>query len=393
MTHFKYLIVGGGMAADAAVKGIREHDPHGSIGLFSADNDPPYTRPLLSKGLWKGRPFEKVWRGTEKRDVDLRLGCAIRSLDLASRKAIDQKEDAHTFEKLLLAMGGTPRQIPDTEGKIIYFRTLNDYRRLRDLAQSGQRFAIIGGGFIGSELAAALAMNGKEVSMFFPDEGIGRNVYPLDLSKYLNEYYRQHGVGVYPGEKYAGLEKSGNQWVVVTDGGRRFQVDGVVAGIGIRANVDLAQAAGLQVENGIVVDEYLRAGYPDLYAAGDVASFYNPALDKRMRVEHEDNALTMGEYAGRNMAGEALAYHHLPFFYSDLFDVGYEAVGELDSRLEVVADWHEPLQKGVLYYLRDGRVRGALLWNVWGQLDAARRLIAEPGPFNEKVLKGRLRDG
>ncbi len=392
MAHFNYLIVGGGMAADAAVRGIRKNDPHGSIGVFSADSDPPYTRPLLSKGLWKGRPFDKVWRGTDKIEIDLRLRSAIRSLDLANFTAVDQQEGSHTFEKLLLATGGTPRQIPGTEEQIIYYRTLNDYRRLRDLAQSGHKFAIIGGGFIGSELAAALAMNGKEVSIFFPDEGIGRNVYPLDLSKHLNEYYRQHGVAVYPGEKFASVEKSGEGWVVKTEGGRHFQVDGVVAGIGIRANVELAQAAGLQVENGIVVDEYLRTGHPNVYAAGDVAFFYNPALGKRIRVEHEDNALTMGEYAGRNMSGEASPYHHLPFFYSDLFDLGYEAVGELDSRLEMVIDWQDPFQKGVLYYLRDGRVRGVLLWNVWGQVEAARGLIADPGPFKAEDLKGRLHD-
>jgi NADPH-dependent 2,4-dienoyl-CoA reductase/sulfur reductase-like enzyme len=121
-----------------------------------------------------------------------------------------------------------------------------------------------------------------------------------------------------------------------------------------------------------------------------VANFANSALGKRMRVEHEDNANTMGRHAGRNMAGEAAPYEHLPFFYSDLFDLGYEAVGELDARLEIVADWKEPFREGVLYYLRDGRVRGVLLWNVWEQVDAARRLIAEPGPFQPKDLTGRL---
>ena len=172
--------------------------------------------------------------------------------------------------------------------------------------------------------------------------------------------------------------------------GQEIGVDGVVAGIGVQANVELAQAAGLKVENGIRVDASLRTTHPDIYAAGDVASFHNPALDQWMRVEHEDNANMMGAAAGRAVAGETVAYDHLPSFYSDLFEMGYEAVGEVDSRLETVADWKEPCREGVVYYLRNGRVRGVLLWNVWEQVDAARRLIGEPGPFKASDLKGRL---
>jgi NADPH-dependent 2,4-dienoyl-CoA reductase/sulfur reductase-like enzyme len=169
-------------------------------------------------------------------------------------------------------------------------------------------------------------------------------------------------------------------------------VDGVVAGIGIEPNLDLAREAGLTVDGGIVVDRHLRTSAPDIFAAGDVATFENPVLG-RMRVEHEDNAKAMGRVAGENMAGQPSTYDHMPFFYSDLFDLGYEAVGELDSRLETVSDWQEPFRKGVIYYLRDGRVRGVLLWDVWKQLDAARRLIAEPGPFTADDLTGRLPEG
>jgi len=154
--------------------------------------------------------------------------------------------------------------------------------------------------------------------------------------------------------------------------------------------VELAQEAGLEVQNGVRVNASLRSSHPDIYAAGDVASFHNPALDDWLRVEHEDNANTMGRMAGRAMAGETTSYDHLPSFYSDLFELGYEAVGEIDSRLETVADWKEPYREGVIYYLRAGRVRGVLLWNVWEQVDAARRLIAEPGPFSAGDLKGRL---
>jgi NADPH-dependent 2,4-dienoyl-CoA reductase/sulfur reductase-like enzyme len=173
-------------------------------------------------------------------------------------------------------------------------------------------------------------------------------------------------------------------------GEREIMADAVVAGIGIEPNVDLALAAGLEVENGIRVDRSLRTSHPDIYAAGDVANFYNPSLDQRLRVEHEDNANTMGQLTGQAMAGRTVSYDHLPSFYSDLFELGFEAVGELDARLETVADWKEPYREGMVYYLRDGRVRGVLLWNVWDQVDSARKLIAEAGPFRPGDLKGRL---
>ena len=163
-----------------------------------------------------------------------------------------------------------------------------------------------------------------------------------------------------------------------------------LAGLGIELNVELAQQAGLTVNDGIVVDAELRTTRPDIYAADDVASFVNRALGTRTRVEHEDNANTMGDVAGQNMAGGGLSYDHLPFFYWDLFKLGYEAVGEVDARDETVADWKDPMKEGVVYYLEAGRVRGVLLWNTWEQVDAARALIAEPGPFRPADLKGRL---
>jgi 3-phenylpropionate/trans-cinnamate dioxygenase ferredoxin reductase subunit len=139
-----------------------------------------------------------------------------------------------------------------------------------------------------------------------------------------------------------------------------------------------------------VVDELLRTSNPDIYAAGDVANFYSPALDKRMRVEHEDNANVMGEMAGRNMAGQFDTYRHLPYFYSDLFDLGYEAVGELDASLDIIEDWKEPYRKGVVYYLRDGRVRGVLLWNTWERVPAATRLIEGKGMHSRATLLGHI---
>ena len=383
MTHYAFLILGGGMAAAAAVGGIRDVDPHGSLGLISAEPHPPYNRPPLSKGLWKGDPLEGIWSGTDSQEVELHLGCTAATLDPRNKRVIDKQGTVYTFDKLLLATGGTPRRFPFGDDQIVYFRTVDDYRRLRALADERQRFAVIGAGFIASEIAAALRMNGKDVVMVFPGEDIGGHLFPPDLARFLTDFYRQKGIDVLTGEAVVGLETQGDHLVVLTENTREIVADGVVAGIGIAPNLGLAKEAGLAVNTGILVNEFLRTSQPDIYAAGDVAEYYDHTLGVRRRVEHEDNANTMGRLAGRAMAGDAA-------FYSDLFELGYEAVSEVDARLETVADWREPYHEGVVYYMQAGRVRGVLLWNVWGQVDAARHLIAEPGPFQPADLIGRL---
>jgi NADPH-dependent 2,4-dienoyl-CoA reductase/sulfur reductase-like enzyme len=390
MPEYKYLIVGAGMAAHAAVKGIREIDADGAIGMIGAEAHPPYARPPLSKKLWQGNPLDSIWLGTESLGITLHSGRQATDLDVLKRRVRDDRGDSHGYERLLLATGGTPRRLPFGGDDVIYFRTLDDYRLLRRLSEAEGKSVVIGGGFIGSEIAAALAMNNREVTMLFPEPGIGSRVFPADLAAFLTGFYHEKGVEVLAGDTVANIIKYPSNMGVVTGGGREVLTDGVVAGLGIVLNTELATRAGVPVGNGIEVDQLLRAGSPEIFAAGDVASFLNPLLGERVRLEHEDNALAMGRQAGRNMAGAAEPYHYLPYFYSDLFEHGYEAIGILDSRLETVADWQEPYRKGVVYYLREGRVRGVLLWNVWDRIAAARDLIAEPGPFRPGDLKGRL---
>jgi 3-phenylpropionate/trans-cinnamate dioxygenase ferredoxin reductase component len=390
MTNYRYLIIGGGMTAAAAVDGIREVDATGSIGIISAEQDAPYNRPTLSKGLWNGEPLDGIWRKTKGKAPELQLDRAIKEIVPKERRVIDTQRNVFTYEKLLLATGGAPRRLPFEDDQIIHFRTVSDYRRLRALSEKGDRFAVISGGFIGSEIAAALTMSGKKVTMIFPGHDIGDRLFPRDLARYVSGIYKEKGVDLVPGEKVVASEARGNQRALKMASGKTIVVDAVVAGIGIKPNIELAESIGLTTENGIVVDEFLRTSNPEIHAAGDVAAFYNPALGKRMRVEHEDNANSMRRQAGRNMAGMVEPYDHLPFFYSDMFELGYEAVGEVDSRLETFADWKRPNEEGVVYYLGGGRVRGVLLWNVWEQVGAARGLIAEAGPFTRENLKGRL---
>lgn len=390
MKHYKYLIVGGGLAGDAATRGIRELDADGSIGLISMESDPPYMRPNLSKGLWKGRPVEKIWRKTEER-AELILGHKATALDPQKKTVRDDQGDEYTYDKLLLATGGSPIHLPFGGEDILYFRDFRDYQRLRKLADEKEHFVVIGGGFIGSEIAAALTMVSKKVTMIFLEDAIGGLVFPGDLAHHLNDYYREKGVEVLTNDSVASVQKTGTRLEVRTGSGRLIETDGVVAGIGIRPNVSLAQDVGLKVENGVVVNERLETSAPDIYAAGDAVNFFHAGFGERTRVEHEDNAVFMGKLAGRNMAGAHETYDHIPMFYSDLFDYGYEAVGKTSSKMEMVSDWSEKYQKGVIYYLDEGRVRGVVLWNVWKQVDNARALMQEKGPFKAEELRGRIK--
>jgi 3-phenylpropionate/trans-cinnamate dioxygenase ferredoxin reductase component len=392
MRTAQYLIAGGGMTADAACKGIRDFDPDGAITVVAEEPHPPYARPPLSKGLWKGDEESTIWRGTADLGVDLRLGRTLVALDLEARRATDDGGETYAYERLLLATGGRPRRLPFGGDKVIYFRTLDDYRRLRALADEEARFLVIGGGFIGSEIAAALAMNARSVTMVFPEPGIGARIFPAELSASVTDYYRAHGVEVLAGASVTAIERDGDKVRLATRDGRTLEADAVVAGLGIEPRVELAADAGLPVADGIVVDDRGRVdGHEGVFAAGDVARFPEAALGGARRVEHEDHAKSHGRRVGANMAGADEPYDHLPFFYSDLFDLGYEAVGELDSRLQTTADWSEPDHEGTVYYLdSQGRPRGVLLWNLFGRVDAARELIRAGDPVEPGALLARV---
>jgi 3-phenylpropionate/trans-cinnamate dioxygenase ferredoxin reductase component len=341
--------------------------------MFAAEPHEPYARPPLSKALWSGKEESSIFRGTRDLDVEVHAGCPVVALDLDAHTVTDEAGEAHTYEKLLLATGGTPRRLPSGGDEVIYFRTLDDYRRLRGLASEGLRVTVIGGGFIGSEIAAALTTNGCAVTIVFPEDGIGARLFPAGLSAFVNDYYREKGVVVLEDEL---VEEIGSA-SLTTKSGATIEGDAIVAGLGIIPATDLADAAGLEVDDGIVVDEHGRAGGRDeVFAAGDVARFPVSALGGTRRVEHEDHANTHGRVVGANMAGAAQPYDHLPFFYSDLFELGYEAVGDVDSRLDTIAEWAEPNRKGVVAYVDgDGKARGFLLWDAWGKVDSARELI------------------
>jgi 3-phenylpropionate/trans-cinnamate dioxygenase ferredoxin reductase subunit len=390
---YSHIILGGGLTGAAAVEGIRQHDAKGPILLISAEPDLPYDRPPLTKQLWTGKKkVEQIFVQPQSfytdHGVDLKLSTEVTELNVTSHTVRDSAGNPYRYNKLLLATGGTPRRLAipggDLKG-ISYYRTLRDYQQLRAAVTPGKSAVVIGGGFIGSEIAASLNINQVAVTIIFPQQWLVSRIFPEPLGRSLTDYYRSKGVTVFSEDTSTSIQQNGDAYLIQTRAGHQIRADIVIAGIGITPNIALAQAAGLKTGNGIIVNEFLQTSNLDVYAAGDVAFFPEAVLGPR-RIEHWDNAISQGKHAGRNMAGANEPFTELPYFFSDLFEFGYEAVGEVDSSLTTFADWQEPNKTGVIYYLRDGRVRGAMMCNVWGKVDAARELIRKSAPVQVQEL-------
>jgi 3-phenylpropionate/trans-cinnamate dioxygenase ferredoxin reductase component len=396
---YDYAIVGAGLAGAWAVTGIREVDPNGSILLLGSEPDPPYDRPPLSKQLWFGKKqladiflHDAAWY--ESQGVTLSLGTEVQSLEAAGKTVTDASGRSYGFGKLLLATGGRPRLLPLPGGNlegICYYRYLSDYRKVQPRATAGARAVVIGGGFIGSEMAAALTMNQVAVTMIYPSDQLVPRVFTRELGQALEEAYRRHGVTLLRGESAAEIRPTAAGFVTVTTTGQELASELLIVGVGILPSVGLAQQAGLEVADGVVVDSYLQTSHPDIYAAGDLACFPYTALGERRRVEHWDNAVNQGKAAGRNLAGAGERYDYMPYFYSDLFEFGYEAVGDVTAGLDTFSDWQKEFDTGVVYYLKEGRLRGAMMCNVWGKVDFARQLIRGGGVLSTDDLRGAIR--
>ncbi|MDQ1123800.1 NAD(P)/FAD-dependent oxidoreductase [Microbacterium trichothecenolyticum] len=394
-THFDYLIVGGGMVADTAARGIREIDADGSIGILSDDVDEPYTRPALSKKLWTDDEFtwDEVPLGTAgDTGADIRLRTRATAIRPEAHE-VDAVDETFSYGKLLIATGGKPVPLPVDDRsngeRVLSFRTAEDYRRLRALADEVDRIAVVGGGYIGSELAAALVQNGVDTVLVHTGAVLGDAVFPAGLAERFEKLFRDAGVEIVAGSKVEGGDADAEGVRLSLENGDEVRADAVVSGLGIEVAAGLAERAGLAVDDGVVVDAQLRASIDGIYAAGDAASYPDRLLGRR-RVEHVDNANEQGKTAGRNLAGAAEAYTHTPYSYSAVFGIRYEAVGTLDAELDTVEDWVDT-ERGVVYYLDDDRVVGVLLWNVEGARDAARAVLAEADTLTRDDLTGRIR--
>ncbi|MEJ2288858.1 MAG: NAD(P)/FAD-dependent oxidoreductase [Deinococcales bacterium] len=283
MESFRYVIVGGGQSGDAAVKGIRSVDEEGSILLIGAEPHDPYERPPLSKGLWMGDDREDdVYLDTRDESVELWLGRRVTAVDPDARTVTDSQGDVVGYERLLLATGGTPRALPglSPSERVLAYRTLDDYHQARTLAKAGARVVVIGGGFIGAEMAAGLRTAGAEVAMVFPEPHIGAGRFPQDLAAALDRDYRQRGVELHTGRSVSRASSGPDRVQLSLDDGTDLSAELVIVGIGTEPNVTLARELGLEVEGGIHVDRFLRTARPDIYACGDAMAFPHAALGR-----------------------------------------------------------------------------------------------------------------
>jgi NADPH-dependent 2,4-dienoyl-CoA reductase/sulfur reductase-like enzyme len=396
---FKYVVVGAGLSGCYAVEGIRTLDKTGPILLAGNEKHLPYDRPPLTKKLWFGKKkVEEIFVHERQyfidNNVDVALDTRVMKIDAANRTITCENGDAYQYEKLLLATGGSPRRLTMEGGnlnEVYYYRYLDDYLRLKSAVSKGTKALVIGGGFIGSEIAAALNINKADVIMLVRESYLVEHIFPNELGKAIQEEYIRRGVGIFTEDSAVSIARHNKHLVTRTKSGKEISSEVIIAGIGIEPEIKLAKSAGLSVENGIVVNEFLQSSSPDIYAAGDNASFPYQALGKRMRVEHWDNAVNQGKTAGMNMAGAHTAYTYMPYFFSDLFDFGYEAVGLVSSKLETFADWQKVNDTGVVYYLENGKVRGLMCCNVWNKVDEARELIKRNERMTVSELQGAIK--
>lgn len=395
---YKYIIVGGGLAGGSAVSGIRESDGEGSILLLCKENVLPYERPPISKKVWFDKKriedvFVKDGEFYLQKGVDVGLGMSVAAVDPVGKMVTDDADNTYRYEKLLLATGGTPRtlDIPGADAwDLCYYRYLNDYLRMRRGAGESRTALVIGGGFIGSEMAAALNLNKVAVTMVYPEPYLVQRVFPEGLGMHLQQLYIDRGIRIMSRDVPASVEKRDGRFATTMKSGQTVESDILIVGVGIAPDVSLAEAAGLEVGNGVIVNEFLQTSNPDVYAAGDLAFLPYKALGDSRRIEHWDNALNQGTHAGRNMAGAGTPFEYMPYFFSDLFEFGYEAVGDVNSKLDVFADWQKENDTGVLYYLKDNRVRGVMTCNIYDKQDAARELIRKGEQVDPESLRGAI---
>lgn len=326
------VIVGAGAAGDAAADALRREGYDGEITLIGDDESPPYDRPNISKDYLAGSAPEdwiplRAPSFYEDLDIRLVLGRRVRKIDRAMREVRLDDGSAHRFGALLLATGARPVRLPEPfDGSVYYLRTLADSRAIIAAAQSARRALILGASFIGLEVAASLRARGLEVHVVAPEQTPLERIMGRQLGEFVRRLHESQGVIFHLGRTARAIDAG----VVTISSGERVKADFVVAGVGVQANAELAAHAGLAVEGGVVVDEYLQTGDPHVFAAGDVARYPDPRSGNRIRVEHWAVAQQMGQVAARNMLGREESFDVVPFFWSRHYDTTISYVGHAE---------------------------------------------------------------
>ena len=391
-----FVIVGAGLAGAKAAETLREEGFDGRLVLVGDEAERPYERPPLSKEYLRGETAEKPYVHGEdfyaEREIELWTSARVTGVD-AGRGELRFEDDRRLgYDRLLLATGAEPRRldVPGAElAGILYLRTVADSERIAERFERGRRVVVVGSGWIGAEIAASARMKGCEVTMIEMATLPLERVLGPEVGQIYLDVHRDHGIEFLPETTVERFEGEGSLERVLTRDGALIETDVAIVGVGVTPRVQLAEAAGLRVENGILVDERLESSVPGVFAAGDVANAHHPFYERRLRVEHWANALNQGPAAARAMLGEPVSYDEIPYFFSDQYETGMEYAGFAPEWDEVVFRGDVAGREFIAFWLAEGRVVAGLNMNVWDVNEEIRELIRSRQPVDGK----RLADG
>jgi len=398
MTSSKYIVLGGGMVAGYAAKELVSRGlGSGELLIISAEDALPYERPPLSKGFLSGKENEAgilinnpEWY--RQQGIEVKLQTEIERVDLQKKRLRATSGETFEFEALLIATGARARKL-DCPGNdlpnVFYLRSLDDSRKIRASAETCKQAVVLGGGFIGMEVAAVLAQKNIETTLILREDRVWNRVFTAPMSEFFERYYVSRGVQLLKGERVARLEGKDRVSGAVLASGRKVPCDLVVAGIGATPVCELFTNSGLTAENGVVVNEYLETNLPGIFAAGDVANYLDIIFDKRRRVEHWDNAVSQGQHWAGLVRGDRKPFSHVPYFFSDVFDLSYELWGDSEGATQTVArgDLNSPSYS--VWWLKQGRLVSAFAMN---RSDDERKAAAEWVKAKQLVSPERLAD-
>jgi 3-phenylpropionate/trans-cinnamate dioxygenase ferredoxin reductase component len=388
-----FVIVGGGLAGAKAAETLREEGFDGRLVLIGDEAERPYERPPLSKEYLRGETAEKPYVHGEdfyaERGIELWTSARVTGVD-AGRGELRLEGDRRLgYDRLLLATGAEPRRldVPGAElAGIMYLRTVADSERIAERFERGRRVVVVGSGWIGAEIAASARMKGCEVTMIEMATLPLERVLGHEVGQIYLDVHRDHGIEFLPETTVERFEGEGSLERVLTRDGALIETDVAIVGVGVTPRVQLAEAAGLRVENGILVDERLESSVPGVFAAGDVANAHHPFYERRLRVEHWANALNQGPAAARAMLGEPVSYDEIPYFFSDQYETGMEYAGFASEWDEVVFRGDVAGREFIAFWLAEGRVVAGLNMNVWDVNEEIRELIRSRQPVDAKRL-------
>jgi len=372
MNQSNFVILGGGMVAGYAAKQLVELGlPKGELAILSADNAIPYERPPLSKSFLAGKDSEDAIKINpeefyKEHGIELRLECEVGTLDVKRKRLILKNKDEFGFHKLVIATGARPRtlNIPGSRlQNLFYLRSLNDSKRIRNASAKAKHAIVIGGGFIGMEVAAVFAQNGIEVTMVLNDDRVFKRLFSPEMSSFFESYYAARGVRLITSMSVTELRGDEVLSSAVLKDGRTVQCDLVVAGIGVQPVIEVVTNSGLDLGDGIIVNEYLQTSHPDVFAAGDVVNYQDVLFSKRRRVEHWDNAVFQGQYCARSLMGDRTPFRHVPYFFSDVFYLSYEYWGDSSGAEQVIHRGDVSSNSFSVWWLHQQRVVAAFTMN------------------------------